>query len=189
MSGAEFQPQTLWLLSPLEGAGFSFSSLRTLDISWCFWRAWWLLGIDEAMYSEWKPSCWTRTTSPWEVHWHPHKPSCHSQLSGLWWWWAALRPGSVSKRTTSNCIWPHPGKRQLRNWRQESPGLNSLVVGAWVCGYQESRRWLVVCLRITGKATALINRTSSKDGYASYWAVLYCGSHLAHVAFEHSNKC
>lgn len=66
------------------------------------------------------PSCWTRTTSSWEG------PLTSTQaimsLTDLWALVvrAALRPGSVSKRTTSNCIWPHPGKCQLRNWRQES---------------------------------------------------------------------
>lgn len=58
-------------------------------------------------------------------------------------------------------------------------------MGMWVSGKQKVASGL--CLRITDKARALINRTSSKDGYALHWAV-HCGSHLAHVAFEHS-KC
>ena len=65
-------------------------------------------------------------------------------------------------------------------------GLKSPVggcMGMWVSGVQKVLSDL--CLRITGKATALINRTSSNDGNALHWAV-HCGSHLARVAFEHS---
>lgn len=57
---------------------------------------------------------------------------------------------------------------------------NSVVGGClnmWVSGEE-----MVVSdlrLSITGKATALISRTSSNDGSALHWAI-HCGSHLAH---------
>ena len=50
-------------------------------------------------------------------------------------------------------------------------------VSMWVSGEEKVVSGLH--LSIPGKATALINRTSSNDGSALHWAI-HCHSHLAH---------